>query len=422
MKRVVKRGSGTAPALEPSSLVARAEDLLSRMEPRQAAAAYREALSAKPDDPTLLDALAEVLCHLGEDDEARALLTRSAELAPEGGFAKWMLLGQLQVGASAAACFSRGVALLERALGGGGGGDPVLRRKLSEAHCALAELYLTDLCDEPDAEGQCARFTDAALAADEGNPEAHQVTASLRLCQQRPADARAHLARMCALLRALEEEEEEEEGGGGEAAGEEVGETGGGRSGGGTRGSGGGGGEMETEAAGGGAASPSPAVAALGPPPYHTRLAAAQMCMEAELYADAGALLDTLLGEDDTNMEVWFLAGEAALLGGDAATAVDLLATADAMLDAALSSRGAGGGKAGGGGGGRAVMAASALASSASVVEFTQEAIQALLETPPGALREQLSMVRALLAKAREAAPAAPGAGASGGGAGGGRA
>jgi hypothetical protein len=66
--------------------------------------------------------------------------------------------------------------------------------------------------------------------------------------------------------------------------------------------------------------------------------------MEVELYTDAGHLLNVLLGEDDTNMEIWFMAGEAALLGGDAAHAVDLLRTADAMLGAALSVQGRKGG------------------------------------------------------------------------------
>ncbi len=371
------------------------------MEPRAAAEAYRAALAASPDDPALLYALADVMSQLGEDEEARSLLQRSVALAPEGGYANWMLLGQLQSGAAAAASFSRGVELLERLLNGIGGDDaPLLRRRLSEAHCALAELHLTDLCDEAHAEATCARHADAALAADEGNPEAHQVTASLRLSQQRLGEARAHLARMCSLLRALEEEEEEEEEEGEEEMEKREGGGGGG---------GGSGGGMEEE--GGGAAAvaagtrPAPSVAALGAPPYHTRLEAAKLCSEAELYAEAGRLLDTLLGEDDTNMEVWFLAGEAALLGGDPDTSVDLLSTAEAMLDAALSSRGAGGGKAGGGGGGsRAVMATSALASSTSAYDFTLEAIQALLETPPAALREQLTMVRALLAKAREAA------------------
>ena len=101
-------------------------------------------------------------------------------------------------------------------------------------------------------------------------------------------------------------------------------------------------------------------------PSYDFRLETARVCMEVELYPQASALLNALLGEDDTNMEVWFMAGEAALLEGDSAYACDVLSTADAMLSAALSVQGSKGSSSSR----AAAMAASAAASAGSCMDL----------------------------------------------------
>jgi hypothetical protein len=82
------------------------------------------------------------------------------------------------------------------------------RRQLCAAHCSIAELYLTDLCEEPDAESLCEEALKLALAADEassagastqsGNeddqigsppPDALQTMANFRLSQSRAPEA-----------------------------------------------------------------------------------------------------------------------------------------------------------------------------------------------------------------------------------------
>ena len=86
------------------------------------------------------------------------------------------------------------------------------RRQLCAAYCSIAELYLTDLCDEPDAETSCEDALKSALVLDEISsdvysnavstgigeddiqlepppPEALQTMANLRLSQSRPAEA-----------------------------------------------------------------------------------------------------------------------------------------------------------------------------------------------------------------------------------------
>lgn len=67
------------------------------------------------------------------------------------------------------------------------------RRQLAAAYCSTAELYLTDLCFEPNAETECQSLIDPSLALldADGKPfvDALQTAASLRLSQQRNSDA-----------------------------------------------------------------------------------------------------------------------------------------------------------------------------------------------------------------------------------------
>jgi hypothetical protein len=64
----------------------------------------------------------------------------------------------------------------------------LMKRKLSGAYCNLAELYLTDLCEEESAETDCEQYLEKALQLkdDDGEPlvDALQTMASLRLSQK----------------------------------------------------------------------------------------------------------------------------------------------------------------------------------------------------------------------------------------------
>ena len=64
----------------------------------------------------------------------------------------------------------------------------LMKQKLSSAYCNLAELYLTDLCEEETAESDCEQYLEKALQlkASDGEPpvDALQTMASLRLSQQ----------------------------------------------------------------------------------------------------------------------------------------------------------------------------------------------------------------------------------------------
>jgi hypothetical protein len=73
----------------------------------------------------------------------------------------------------------------------------------------MVELYLTDLCDQPDAEQQCEQLAEMALKYTPLGPEPHQVLASVRISQQRNQDAIALLLRSIELWRSARARDEE---------------------------------------------------------------------------------------------------------------------------------------------------------------------------------------------------------------------
>lgn len=92
---------------------------------------------------------------------------------------KWMSLGQLCAAKEAMHCYRNGISVLER--------DPEANRaELVRAYCASAELYMTDLCFEADAEKGCEAFLEKAIKLDSDNAEALSAMASLRLSQVWP--------------------------------------------------------------------------------------------------------------------------------------------------------------------------------------------------------------------------------------------
>lgn len=426
------------PSASFDDLVREAEALHDAMQPQEALQLYAQALKLRPDDAYVLDSVGELLFETGDEENAKAALARSAKLAPEAGFTKWMYLGQLSEGQEAVAAYSRGIAVLKGMLakasaeaGAGMGAESTsqelarLRRELSNALVSLAELYMTDLCDEPEAESQCDKYGTEALAVDSNNPEACQMMANFRLCQKKPADAVPLLRRAVELCEALDEDgaDEGEEDAAADAEGgadDEDGEDGAMADSGAaataaaaarsssSSGGGAGGGAGAGAGAGGAAAATGRRARRderlFGLPSYESRFNTAKMCMEVEAYAPAVSLLERLLEEDDTSMEVWFYTGEAQHLSGDNEAAAQTLQTADAMLAAALAAKGKKGSSA------RASSAVAA-ASATAPVDFTFGAMESLMELPVSELEVQRTQIRRLLTVVTAALAGAGGAG-----------
>jgi hypothetical protein len=162
-------------------------------------------------DPTsaaTMDLLAEVEMSVGEAERAQRCWMRGIEISEDPDSVenteRWLYIAQMQEGDAARTSYMQGIALLNKrlqvprppraaeeysALNEGDSPD-VVRAKLCTAQCALADLYLTDLCFEDGAEEKCQAALDAA--AEHNVAQSHeplQSMASLRFSQGKPDEA-----------------------------------------------------------------------------------------------------------------------------------------------------------------------------------------------------------------------------------------
>ncbi|KAH8148629.1 uncharacterized protein LAJ45_07340 [Morchella importuna] len=164
--------------------------------------ALRLTTLALQSDPAHLPALelhGEAHLELGDEDSARTYFEKAAALDPDGALSgpeKFLWLAQLGVGgAEMMRWYERGTAVLRAWMQEGRGAERGLREKMCGALCAMAEIYMSDLCDEPDAESRCESYVTEALLTTPDSSEALQTLASIRISQQRPADAITALQR-----------------------------------------------------------------------------------------------------------------------------------------------------------------------------------------------------------------------------------
>ena len=269
-------GSSKKPKVSPEQLLIEAATLLQTSQPEEALVSARRALNAlqPTNEPTLaalpaLNLLGEINVELGDPEAAREAFLAAIALDQEGehdGAEKFLWLAQLneEGGAESVQWFEKGVEVLRREISELEGKlvkkSEVIntlaekRQKAANALCGVAEVYMTDLSWEEDAEARCeAAVTEALLIAPE-SPEPLQTLASIRISQLRVDDAKAALMRSIALWKDLEPDD--------------------------------------------------PRI-----PDYSTRISLSRLLMEAEMENEALEVLERLIGENDESVEAWYLGG-----------------------------------------------------------------------------------------------------------------
>ena len=172
---------------------------LEMMQPEVAYKFLTQANSMKEGDVDVLDALVEACVQLGRRDEALSLCSLCVTINPTGSYERWLTLAQLQSGRDSLSSYQRGGELLTAHMAtldvsAGEARLHSLRSALCRIHASMAELFLTDLCFEDGAEQNCEQLVGMAQAQDSTNLDGLQVAASLRLSQNRVADATSILA------------------------------------------------------------------------------------------------------------------------------------------------------------------------------------------------------------------------------------
>lgn len=270
-------------------LLEMAEECMEMLQIEAAEKYCRQAVEMEPERPEALEMLGVVLLEsVGEGvrDEAIGLMRRAVELQPDNGHSKYMYLGQMLAGGDALQCFLKGIQIMEmtfekqKSMMEGDDAakaldveDSGLSLDLSNAYCAVAELYLTDLCLEGEAEAECEACCTKALEYSPGNPESLQVSATFLLSANRLDEAKERIKQSVTAWLTIPENPDDE-------------------------------GLVDINAL-------------EKAPPYAARQSAVKILVEVGEYDIAYQVIDTLLAEDDEVVAVWYLAGWLCYLRGE---------------------------------------------------------------------------------------------------------
>ncbi|KAH6938623.1 hypothetical protein HPB50_011203 [Hyalomma asiaticum] len=270
-----RKSSENAKACSVDDLLSQMESCVNELQYDQARELGESALRVEPNNLKVLDAFSSLLLEMGDSTKALELLQRMVQLEPDGGYRKYLSLGQLTDSKESLSHYAKGVEILckllqeQHGLAAGSeersGAD--LNRALSSAYCAMAEIYMTDCCDEEDAEQQCSEFVQKSIQADPSNPEAFQVQANFLLVKQEHEAAKEAMQRSLDLWLPQHERL---------LLGEDAGNN---------------------------------DPVEVCPLSYSSRVNGAKVLIELEMFDEANTVLDGLVEEDDGVVDVWYLLG-----------------------------------------------------------------------------------------------------------------
>lgn len=173
-KKLKKKQVGADPS-SPSveKLVERANACLDELPPDVARALefFEHALRLDSNNTTVLDAFGALLCEEGSLERAAELFKRSISLDPQGGFDNYFYLAQMEEGREALVHYKQGVDVLLKRISSAKLGEDTNetmpeQSKLASVQASIAELWMTELCDEPDAEDECEAALTSGFEAD----------------------------------------------------------------------------------------------------------------------------------------------------------------------------------------------------------------------------------------------------------------
>jgi tetratricopeptide (TPR) repeat protein len=231
-------------------------------------------------EPNQLDALqlkATILIDMDENEAAREVLMNAVAADPENGAEKYIALAQLSEGQNALDLFQTALRILRQSPPEDEQDVELVKRQVAGVYCSMAELYLTDLCLEEDAEARCEQYVTAALESHPNDYEALQTMANMRISQSKPEEAAELLQKSMEIWT--------------EMAFEDV-----------------------------------------DYPSYEFKLTCARLLVELGVFSIAQQILEVLSQEDDDIVEVWYLLALSLFSQGSLSSANDALLNAERLL------------------------------------------------------------------------------------------
>ncbi|CEJ90718.1 Putative Tetratricopeptide-like helical [[Torrubiella] hemipterigena] len=219
---------------------------------------------------------------LGDVDEAKEYFEKAVKLDQDGtleekiggGPEKFLFLAELsdEGGQDSVKWFDLGAVALRKqiqALADNSSKTPEQQasyeekqEKLGGVLCAVAEVYMTDLSWEEDAEQRCEALITEAMMVAPGSPETWQTVANVRISQERSDEAKEALKRSLEIWQDLPPED--------------------------------------------------PSV-----PAFPSRIALARLLLETDMMEEALTVLERLVTDDDESIEAWYLGGWGLYIAGE---------------------------------------------------------------------------------------------------------
>jgi len=175
-----------------------------------------KALELEPSNVKVLETSGNVYADIGDEENCKKCFLKAVEVQPDHGHEKYMYLGQMFSGDEAKSYYLKGIEIMKKTLendwsmlenkapNASNITEPcpsVTARDVSSAYCSIAEIYLTDSCEQEDAERNCAEFCSLAMESDKTNPDALIVMANFLLSKDDKEEAKNVLTKCFDLLK-----------------------------------------------------------------------------------------------------------------------------------------------------------------------------------------------------------------------------
>ena len=144
----------------------------------------------KSSSPEIYDLLGDAYIGISEDDKAMGAIMKCIELAPSDYPLKYFQLAQYNDGKAAVELYRKGISIIE---GSNSEILPEVNAKLSSAYSSIAEIYMTDLCDEPHAQHICEESLGKALKYDQYNFDALLRISNFLIILNKDEEAKGYL-------------------------------------------------------------------------------------------------------------------------------------------------------------------------------------------------------------------------------------
>jgi len=172
------------PKYDIEDILNKAEECLDEYKYELAQKFCERALQIDNDNVRALELTSGLLLDMGQIESAQHCLGRAIFLQPDSGYSKYLSLAQLMSGAESRDLIRKGIELINNKLNSVPDTDeslPEMRRDLSNSYISISEIYMSDLCDEAEAEHEAKSCIEKSVEVDDTNPEAYQAQANYAL-------------------------------------------------------------------------------------------------------------------------------------------------------------------------------------------------------------------------------------------------